>query len=107
MDQTSAKSAAIRANYSKTTNPLHEGLIKGTDPLKTPNRRRVERGPSHRRFERAAPNGTAFRQTYRSASSAAMASKAAAGSSACVMGRPTTMWEAPLAKAWAGVATRL
>lgn len=30
-----------------------------------------------------------------------------AGSGASVMGRPTTMWEAPFAKAWAGVATRL
>lgn len=39
--------------------------------------------------------------------SAAMASKAATGSSASVMGRPTTMCDAPFAKAWAGVATRL
>ena len=40
-------------------------------------------------------------------SSAAMDSNAAAGSAACVMGRPMTMCDAPLANAWAGVATRL
>lgn len=89
MNQSPEKCPIIWANYFKITNPLQKSLIRGA------------------RRKKAAPNGTAFRQGYRSASSAAMASKAATGSSACVMGRPTTIWEAPLAKAWAGVATRL
>ena len=40
------------------------------------------------------------------ASSAQQAAKAAAGSEAAVIGRPTTKWLAPAATAWAGVITR-
>ena len=39
--------------------------------------------------------------------SATIASNAAAGSSALVIGRPITMCEAPFSNAWAGVAVRL
>lgn len=67
---------------------------------------------SHNRYERSlaeVERGKRSPATVRERfySSAAMASNAAAGSSACVMGRPTTICEAPFANASTGVATRL